>query len=192
MNKFNFTFIFSIFLFSLLILKVESNSYSDSLEIVAQFNIIKFKINSTTEDCKNCMPAGIKISSDGTIFCSFPRWYDDVTATFAKYNKEMNYFEPWPSIEMNQRYKKSDPSGINSVLGFEIDINDTLYILDQGKIRDNAASEGSIKLLTYSLKNNSFLREYVFNSSIADPDNSFLNDIVIDQKKKLHIYQIVE
>ena len=185
MNKFNFTFIFSIFLFSLLILKVESNSYSDSLEIVAQFNIIKFKINSTTEDCKNCMPAGIKISSDGTIFCSFPRWYDDVTATFAKYNKEMNYFEPWPSIEMNQRYKKSDPSGINSVLGFEIDINDTLYILDQGKIRDNAASEGSIKLLTYSLKNNSFLREYVFNSSIADPDNSFLNDIVIDQKKNI-------
>ena len=181
--KLNYTFIFSIF--SLLILQIKSNSYSDSLEIVAQFNIIKFKINSNIEECRNCMPAGIKLSKNGTIFCSFPRWFDDVIATFAKYNSETKYFEPWPSTEMNQKYKNFDSSGINSVLGFEIDNEDNLYILDQGKISNNTALEGSIKILKYSLKNSTLLKEYIFNSEIADHNNSFLNDLVIDQNKKI-------
>ena len=181
--KLNYTFIFSIF--SLLILQITSNSYSDTLEIVAQFNIIKFKINSNIEECRNCMPAGIKLSKNGTIFCSFPRWFDDVIATFAKYNNETKNFEPWPSTEINQRYKNLDSSGINSVLGFEIDNEDNLYILDQGKISNNTALEGSIKILKYSLKNSTLLKEYIFNSEIADHDNSFLNDLVIDQNKKI-------
>ena len=176
----NFTFIFLIFL----LIQIKSNEYSDSLEIVAQFNIIKFDINSNIEECKNCMPAGIKLSKDGTIFCSFPRWFDDVIATFAKYNNITNNFEPWPSIEINQRYKTFDSSGLNSVLGFEIDNEDNLYILDQGKIKNNTALEGSIKLLKFS-KEGQLLKEYIFNSKIADPDNSFLNDIVIDQDKKI-------
>ena len=136
-----------------LISKIESASYADSLEIVAQFNIIQFKTNSNdTLNCTNCMPAGIKLSKNGTIFCSFPRWYDNVTATFAKYNSKENVFEPWPSLEENQRCynKPKSPAGINSVLGFEIDMDDNLYILDQGKINGSAAQEGSIKLMHYS------------------------------------------
>ena len=183
MNKRNFNFMLPIFLF--LLIQIKSNIYSDSLEIVAQFNIIKFDINSNIEECKNCMPAGIKLSKNGTILCSFPRWFDNVIATFAKYNDKTNNFEPWPSIEINQRYKTFDSSGLNSVLGFEIDNEDNLYILDQGKIKNNTALEGSIKLLKYSLNDGKLLKEYIFNSNIADPDNSFLNDIVIDQNKKI-------
>jgi len=135
-------------------------------------------------NCTTCMLAGIKLSKNGTIFCSFPRWYDNVTATFAKYNSEEKIFEPWPSLEENQRYLSESSSGINSVLGFEIDMDDNLYILDQGKINGSAAKERSIKVIQYSLETGNKLREYIFDESIADLENSFLNDIVIDTKKK--------
>ena len=54
---------FFILLFLLIISKIESASYADSLEIVAQFNIIQFKKNSNEIiNCTNCMPAGIKLN----------------------------------------------------------------------------------------------------------------------------------
>ena len=177
---------FFLFHFLLIIKKSKSASYADSLEIVASFNIIKFRLPSgAITNCSTCMPAGIKISSNGTIFCSFPRWFDNVIATFAKYNKTDQLFEPWPSLEENQKYLNNyDPSGINSVLGFEIDLDDNLYILDQGKINGTSAKRESIKLIHYSLKTGNKIKEYIFNESIADLSNSFLNDVVIDTNKK--------
>ena len=182
-NCISFDYFVLCFLF--LIYKIESASYADSLQIVAQFNIIQFKKNENeTINCKTCMPAGIKLSSNGTIFCSFPRWYDNVTATFARYNPNEKIFEPWPSFEENQRHVNDSASGINSVLGFEIDMDDNLYILDQGKINGSAAKEGSIKLIHYNLTTGNKIRDYIFDSSIADLENSFLNDVVIDPQKK--------
>ena len=183
MNFFNYYL--SLIIFLIFILQIESIEYNKTLEIVAQFNIIEFNVNSSSIKCENCLPAGIKLSKNGTIFCSFPRWFDNVIATFAKYNKEKNVFEPWPSLEMNQRYLNGDSSGLNSILGFEIDDDDNLYILDQGRINKNPALNGSMKLLNYSIKDGKLNREYIFNSKIADPSNSFLNDVVIDQKNKL-------
>ena len=188
MNALSFThyYYLSLFIFLIFILQIESIENNKALEIVAQFNIIKFKISSSeTKECEKCMPAGIKLSKNGTIFCSFPRWFDEVIVTFAKYNKEENVFEPWPSLEMNQRYLYNNSSGLNSILGFEIDDDDNLYILDQGRIKKNPALENSTKLLNYSLKDGQLKREYIFNSDIADPSNSFLNDVVIDKKNKL-------
>ena len=175
---------FSLVLFYLMIFKIQTEEIN-SLEIVADFKVIEFKIGSENVECKNCMPAGIKLSKNGTIFCSFPRWYDNVTATFAKYNQTEKYFEPWPSLEINQRYKESNSSGINSVLGFEIDKYDKLYILDQGKINQSQALDGSIKLMKFSLENNSLIEEYIFDSEIADREDSFLNDVVIDTDKNI-------
>ena len=177
-SKFYKKFFFSlIIIFTSFILRTKSNSYSDTLEIVAQFNITKVKTDKGVEECPNCMPAGIKLSKNGTILCSFPRWFDGVLTTLAVYNREGEYFEPWPSLEVNN-------NSLNSVLGFEIDSQDSIYILDQGKIKGEAA-EGSIKLVKYSLSNNSRLREYIFSDEIADRDFSFLNDVVIDEKKNI-------
>ena len=181
-----FTILFIFFLFSNILLKIQSNTnYTESLEIVAQFNVIKFEINSQIVECRNCMPAGIKLSKNGDIFCSFPRWYENVTATFAKFNEINNTFEPWPSYEYNTKYEYSNPSGLNSVLGFEIDDENFLYILDQGKINGEEALEGAIKVLKFSIDNNSLIREYIFDEEIADRNRSFLNDIVIDKKRHL-------
>ena len=180
------SFYLSLVIFLICIFQFESNNYNKTLEIVAQFNIIKFRISPTEDkECKTCMPAGIKLSKNGTIFCSFPRWFDDVIVTFAKYNKEENIFEPWPSLEMNQKYLNNDPSGLNSILGFEIDKYDNLYILDQGRIKKNPALKDSMKLLNYSLNDGQLKNNYTFRSDIVDPSNSFLNDVVIDQINKI-------
>jgi len=173
---------FFCLIITLLTTQVKSIAYRETLEVVAEFNIIQFKVDSQTINCTNCMPAGIKLSENGTIFCSFPRWYDNVLYTFGKYDNETKYFEPWPSPEAND---EKNPSGFRSILGFEIDKEDNIYILDQGKIKNETAPEKSIKLLKYSLKNNSLLDVYYFGPDIADPDNSFLNDIVIDQEKQV-------
>ena len=187
MNHFPLHYYLSLILILIFILHVESIEYDKTLEIVAQFNVIKFKRNNSSdpEPCEKCMPAGIKLSKNGTIFCSFPRWYDDVKITFAKYNQEENVFEPWPSLEMNQRYLSRNSSGLNSILGFEIDDDDNLYILDQGRIKKNPAEVGSMKLLNFSLNDGQLKKEYIFESEIADPSNSFLNDVVIDKKNKI-------
>ena len=59
MNFFNFKN-FDIFLLLLIILQIKSLSYADSLEVVAQFNIIQFKDeNNKTINCSNCMLAGV-------------------------------------------------------------------------------------------------------------------------------------
>ena len=180
------SFYLSSIIFLICIFQFESNNYNKTLEIVAQFNIIKFRISPTEDkECKTCMPAGIKLSKNGTIFCSFPRWFDDVIVTFAKYNKEENIFEPWPSLEMNQKYLNNDSSGLNSILGFEIDKYDNLYILDQGRIKKNPALKDSMKLLNYSLNDGQLKNNYTFRSGIVDPSNSFLNDVVIDQINKI-------
>lgn len=181
MNFFNLKY-FDIFLFLIILFKVKS-SYADSLEVVAQFNIIQLRNKEgRIENCTDCMPAGIKLSKNGTILCSFPRWHNKIKMTFGKYNKDENIFEPWPSYDENNKFP--NPSGLNSVLGFEIDKDDNIYILDQGKINNTKAEKDSIKLVKYSLSNGNKLKEYVFDSSIADLENSFLNDVVIDQDKK--------
>jgi len=183
---FSLHYYLSLIIFLIFILKIEPIQYNETLEIVAQFHTIKFRINSSEiKDCETCLPAGIKLSKNGTIFCSFPRWFDNVTATFAKFNKEEKVFEPWPSLEINQKYLKNESSGLNSILGFEIDNDDNLYILDQGRIKKNPALENSTKLIIYSLNDGQPKKSYIFKSDIADPSNSFLNDIVIDKENKI-------
>ena len=140
-----------------------------------------FKNNNDIKECLNCMPAGIKFDSNGTIYISFPRWFSDVYSTFAKLDNVTKLFEPWPSLEENN---ETDPNKLNSILGFEI-YNDTIYLLDQGKINNNPAKNNSIKLVVYNIKNKTRIREYIFPKEIADPENSFLNDIVIDIKRNL-------
>ena len=171
-------FIFFLLLFFLLSL-ITSKNYSESLEIVANWTVTKFKTDKGEIECKTCIPACIKISSNGTIFVSFPRLSDNVTATLATYNKETNLFEPWPNTSFNQLYLNNDTSGLNSVLGFEIDNKDTLYILDQGKINNNPAKINSAKLLIFELLNDTKTDTIIFDSSVADPFGSFLSNIVL-------------
>ena len=131
------------------------------------------------EECEACMPAGIKLDQNGTIFVSFPRWKDNVIATLTKFDTNSNTFSSWPSQEEN---KIGDADKLQSVLGFEI-YKDIIYVLDQGKINNQSAKKGSLKVVTYNT--NTGERNHTYDlSDYVDASESFLNDIVIDPIKQ--------
>eukprot|EP01102_Stenamoeba_stenopodia_P022935 TRINITY_DN9745_c0_g1_i1.p1 TRINITY_DN9745_c0_g1~~TRINITY_DN9745_c0_g1_i1.p1 ORF type:complete len:465 (-),score=78.77 TRINITY_DN9745_c0_g1_i1:52-1323(-) len=132
---------------------------------------------------KSGMLAGIKVSPiDHSIYVSVPRWKPNVPATLSKLvqgdTENGEYLlDPFPSWEMNT---EGDPEALQSVLGFEIDAYNRLWILDQGKVNGQPAIPNSIKLLIYNLNDTSLIQNYTFSEELASLNNSFLNDLVID------------
>lgn len=66
---------------------------------------------------------------------------------------------------------------MKSVLGFEIDEQDRMWILDQGKIAGQKAEEGAIKLIVWDIKKHELIHHINFTEDIASRTRSFLNDI---------------
>lgn len=123
------------------------------------------------------MPAGVKVSSDGTIFVSIPRWWLNVPSTlniFESVNNTDAIFNPFPSFEGNE---VNNSLALQSVLGFEIDKHDNIWALDQGLI-NGTYIPGAAKLNKYSIKGE-LLKSFNLEKFI-DPVNSFLNDLVYD------------
>lgn len=159
-------------------------------EIVHQWSFLNFTWRTDAEysswwkagGYKDCMLAGIKVSSEIEYFVSVPRWRANVPATLNRLASDGQggiWLEPYPSWEMNT--PGEHPLALHSVLGFEIDARDRMWILDQGKINSTAAAPGSIKLVIWDIRNNSLVQAHIFPPEIASLDNSFLNDVVVDQ-----------
>lgn len=128
---------------------------------------------------ENCMPAGIKISANGTIFVSVPRWKPGVPSTLNVFEGSTNnvgQLRPFPSLEGNL---VGDPNALQSVLGFEIDLDDNIWVLDQALV-NNVFVAGAAKLNKYKLNG-----ELIQSFNLTDFTNekySFLNDLVLDTK----------
>eukprot|EP01113_Clastostelium_recurvatum_P009778 TRINITY_DN14756_c0_g1_i2.p1 TRINITY_DN14756_c0_g1~~TRINITY_DN14756_c0_g1_i2.p1 ORF type:complete len:421 (-),score=56.89 TRINITY_DN14756_c0_g1_i2:104-1366(-) len=133
---------------------------------------------------EHCMLAGIKISHTGDVYVSVPRWTPPgtVPSTLNKIvpNPQVDggyMLQPYPSYDMN---KEGDPNALQSVLGYEIDSSDRLWILDQGKVNSQPAIPGAIKLIIWDITTNTLVKKYVFSEQEAGASTSFLNDIVIN------------
>lgn len=78
-----------------------------------------------------------------------------------KYNNKVIYFnvhffsllEPFPSWSWNSLDSPANES-LRSVLGFEIDSENNIWILDQGIVSGNEAEEQSMKIVIWSLNKN--------------------------------------
>ncbi|OMJ86281.1 hypothetical protein SteCoe_12269 [Stentor coeruleus] len=167
------------------------SAYSKSApEIYKQFDWINFTFSDpivasqyvSQEEYKNCMPAGIKVNSNEDVFVSIPRWKGCWPATLNMlfYDKSINktLFQPFPSFEGNEINKSY---ALQSVLGFEIDLDDNIWALDQGRV-NNVAIEGGMKLNKYS-KNGTLIDHFDL-SNVTYPEYSFLNDLVLDSTGK--------
>jgi sugar lactone lactonase YvrE len=122
---------------------------------------------------------GIKLDSRGNIYISTARWAGpEVPATLCRLALESDgaFLVPYPSEAANA---VADPDGIKSVLGFEIDRNDVMWILDQGHIAGKM-NPGDAKIVLWDTKRNREVQRFVPPDSIASRSASFLNDIVVD------------
>lgn len=60
-----------------------------------------------------------------------------------------------------------------------------LWILDQGKVGGNAAEPGDIKLVVWDLDKNELIDTVVIPETVASLNNSFLNDLVVDDSSNI-------
>ena len=123
---------------------------------------------------------GAKVDSSGNIYLSTARWAGrEAPATLSLLVQDGKGWalKPFPSEELND---PDNPEGLKAVLGFEIDRNDVMWILDQGKIAGAPTKEGDEKLILWDLKTNTEIQRYVFSNAESDHTCSFLNDVVVD------------
>ncbi len=123
---------------------------------------------------------GVKVDSEGNIYVSTARWGGkEIPATLSKLKKKGDGYVlvPFPSEEMND---VNNPKGLKAVLGFEIDRNDVMWILDQGHIAGAPSNPGDEKLILWDLRHNREIKRYIFSDADTNRTCSFLNDVVVD------------
>jgi hypothetical protein len=101
----------------------------------------------------------------------------EIPATVSKLVKNGDTYEllPFPDEKLNDI---ANPKGLKAVLGFEIDRNDVMWILDQGHIAGQPSAPGAEKLVLWDIKASKEIQRYEFPAEVADKTCSFLNDIV--------------
>lgn len=158
------------------------------LEVVAEWNRIHYDLGDaeaeraydTAEVWRKVLLQGAKVDSKGNIYASTARWGGkEVPATLSKLVKKDGQwkFQPFPSKEMND---VNNPRGLKAVLGFEIDRNDVMWILDQGHVAGAPSGPGDEKLVAWDLKTGKEVARYEFSEQDSDRKCSFLNDVAVD------------
>jgi sugar lactone lactonase YvrE len=158
------------------------------LEIVAEWNSLPYHIQDRriwnrwkhSDIFGKALMQGAKVDSKGNIYVSTARWGGkEIPATLSKLVKKGHGYVlvPFPSEAIND---VNNPKGLKAVLGFEIDRNDVMWILDQGHIAGAPSGPGDEKLILWDLKTNTEIKRYEFTDADSDKTCSFLNDVVVD------------
>lgn len=158
------------------------------LEVVAEWDKVVYDLGDATaekeyidkETYKKVLMQGVKSDSQGNLYVSTARWGGpEVPATLSKLVKKNGKWalQPYPSKDMNQA---GNPKALQAVLGFEIDKNDIMYILDQGRIAGQPSAPGAEKIILWDIKKNREIQRYEFSDVDSDKKCSFLNDVAID------------
>lgn len=135
----------------------------------------------TNQYWKHAIPTGIKVDQRSIIYVAVPRWADGIPATmnYITFKDKDVCLHAFPSWEWNQA---GNVDALQSVMGYEIDECNRMWILDQGKIAYAPSEPGSQKLVIWDLNSNEMIDCIRIPDEIAPYRTSFLNDIVVDNK----------
>lgn len=158
------------------------------LEVVAEWNRLQYDLGDKAAEkayddqqvWKKVLMQGAKVDRKGTIYVSTARWGGkEIPATLSKLVKKGGQWklQPFPSKALND---VDNPKGLKAVLGFEIDRNDVMWILDQGHVAGAPSAPGDEKLIGWDLKTNKEIARYEFSDADSDKKCSFLNDVAVD------------
>lgn len=157
-------------------------------EPVVRWNSLPYKIEDAQAAEKwkqsklygKTLAQGLKFDSAGSMYVTTARWGGpDTPATVSKVVKTGDKYElaPFPSAGLNDM---SNPDGLKAVLGFEIDENDVMWLLDQGHVAGQPSGPQDEKLVLWDIKANKEVQRLTFGPEISDKTCSFLNDVVVD------------
>jgi sugar lactone lactonase YvrE len=158
------------------------------LEVVAEWTRLSYdlgdkaaeKAYDDAQTYKKVLMQGAKVDSKGNIYVSTARWGGpEIPATLSKLVKKGGQWklQPFPSKAMNDL---ANAKGLKAVLGFEIDRNDVMWILDQGHVAGAPSKPGDEKLVGWDLKSGKEVARYEFSDADSDKKCSFLNDVAVD------------
>jgi sugar lactone lactonase YvrE len=158
------------------------------LDVVAEWNRLSYDLGDAAaekayddqEIYKKALLHGVKVDSKGNLYVSTARWGGkEIPATLSKLVRKDGVWklQPFPSKEMND---VGNPKGLKAVLGFEIDRNDVMWILDQGHIAGAPSAPGDEKLIGWDLKTGKEVARYEMTEADSDRTCSFLNDVAVD------------
>jgi sugar lactone lactonase YvrE len=138
----------------------------------------------------NAPIAGLHFDPQGRAFVSTPRLVSaSAPATLSILDTSAAtgpaQLTAFPSIDSNAVAGAPDQH-LRNVLGFYIDHrNGWLWALDQGFVAgENEAPEGAQKVMVYDLKSGRLVKRIGLDA-VADRKGSFLNDIVVDEQRKV-------
>jgi Gluconolactonase len=130
---------------------------------------------------KHAIPTGVRVGQNDTVYVAVPRWTEGIPATlnYVTTKNGRPLLNAFPSWERNQAGNKSV---LQSVMSFEIDELNRMWILDQGKIAYAPSQPGSQKLVIWDLNENKTVDYIEIPNEVAPYRTSFLNDLVVDNK----------
>lgn len=172
-----------------MVLSIHSAWAADpKLEVVAEWTRLSYDLGDKSAEkayedqqvYKKVLMQGAKVDSKGNIYVSTARWGGpEIPATLSKLVKKGQEWklQPFPSKALND---VNNPKGLKAVLGFEIDRNGVMWILDQGHVAGQPSGPGDEKLIGWDLKSGKEVARYEFSEQDSDRKCSFLNDVAVD------------
>ncbi|MDV7105135.1 L-dopachrome tautomerase-related protein [Vibrio sp. TH_r3] len=158
------------------------------LEIVAEWDALPYLIRDkqikqrweTSQLYGKALMQGVKVDKESQLYVTTARWGGpDIPATLSKLTKTSDGYSlvPYPSEELNDI---NNPKGLKAVLGFEIDRDNVMWILDQGHVADQPTKAGDEKLILWDIGKNKEIQRYEFTDKDSSRTCSFLNDVAVD------------
>lgn len=159
------------------------------LEVVAQWDRLQYDLGDAAAEAaynasqtyKKVLMQGVQVDAQGNMYVSTARWGGkDVPATISKLVKQADgsfKLQPFPSKAMND---VNNPAGLKAVLGFAIDRNNIMWLLDQGHVDGVPTTTRDEKLIGWDLTTNTEKYRIEFPDSLYDKKCAFLNDVAVD------------
>lgn len=138
----NISKIFSYILIIFLNFKYNCSDDNPTIQFYFDFNIT-YEINSYNSNNSNnsyiypdnLLFGNIKFLDDNNIFYNIPRNNNNSinnSATFVKLNRTSGEYECWPNETYNKLSNMESCDGFVSIIAFEFDNNNNIYLLDEG------------------------------------------------------------
>lgn len=138
----------------------------------------------------NCLLAGINVGRNGDVYVTVPRWKNGVPGTLNKLvpsdEDSSGYtLTPFPSWDMQREGVDGDLQNVQSMT---IDGKNRMWVIDVGRrnfytfTKKTVNAAAGVWLIDLNAEIPVVIDKYYFPEDVVSYDNSFLNDVVVDDE----------